>query len=111
MFTILNPEKNYWDCYTTLDVEEETGEILDDAVFRRNVALEELFNFEFEIVEMEFGTDLPQSFYDVAEIVAKCFDRTNNFMLDINMLNDSGYNKHSAFMNDRAVIYFLEAIE
>ncbi len=58
-FTILNPEKNYWDCYTTLDVEEETGEILDDAVFRRNVALEELFNFEFEIVEMEFGTDLP----------------------------------------------------
>lgn len=53
----------------------------------------------------------PQSFYDVAEIVAKCFDRTNNFMLDINMLNDSGYNKHSAFMNDRAVIYFLEAIE
>lgn len=180
-FTILNPEKNYWDCYTTLDVEEETGEILDDAVFRRNVALEELFNFEFEIVEMEFYTDLPaelsnaimsgddvydaaftkpdqsfsvftsgdaiypiashmalcrnmfdgagemlisfdsehmpvfddppQSFYDVAEIVAKCFDRTNNFMLDINMLNDSGYNKHSAFMNDRAVIYFLEAIE
>lgn len=64
-FTILNPEKNFWDCYTTLDVEEETGEILDDAVFRRNVALEELFNFEFEIVEMEFGTDLPAELSNV----------------------------------------------
>ncbi len=47
---ILNSSTN-WGFYTTLDLDEATGESLDDAVYERNSKLEEKFNFEFEIIE------------------------------------------------------------
>ena len=40
-----------WGFYTTLDLDEATGESLDDAVYERNSKLEEKFNFEFEVTE------------------------------------------------------------
>lgn len=47
---ILNSSTN-WGFYTTIDLDEATGESLDDAVFERNSKLEEKFNFEFEVTE------------------------------------------------------------
>lgn len=49
-FPILNSSTN-WGFYTTIDLDEATGESLDDAVFERNSKLEEKFNFEFEVTE------------------------------------------------------------
>ena len=49
-FTILNLE-NVWQMYTYIDLESQTGEIIDDAVYDRNRALEERFNFKLNVVE------------------------------------------------------------
>lgn len=49
-FTILNTAQDY-DFYTTLDLEEQTGDSVDDEIYNRNRALEERYNFVFEINE------------------------------------------------------------
>ena len=51
-FTILNTSQTY-NFYSYLDFEEATGETLDDAIYERNRAVEELYNFTLEIVEYE----------------------------------------------------------
>lgn len=47
-FMILDTKQEYG-FYTTLDVEGETGEALDDAIYKRNRFLEEQFNFRLKI--------------------------------------------------------------
>ena len=49
-FTFLNLEPT-WDMYTYLDLDSLTGEIVDDAVYDRNRALEERFNFSLKVAE------------------------------------------------------------
>ena len=49
---VLNSSTN-WGFYTTIDLDEATGESLDDAVFARNSKLEEKFNFEFDVTEAD----------------------------------------------------------
>lgn len=51
-FSILNSSTT-WGFYTTLDLEAETGDVLDDAVYRRNTLLEDKLNFEFEVTEID----------------------------------------------------------
>lgn len=51
-FSILNSSTT-WGFYTTLDLEAETGDVLDDAVYRRNSLLEDKLNFEFEVTEID----------------------------------------------------------
>ncbi|MBQ8510769.1 MAG: extracellular solute-binding protein [Clostridia bacterium] len=50
VFTIFN-SSNSWSFYTTMDLEETTGDSLDDAVYNRNRNIEERFNIVFEVVE------------------------------------------------------------
>ncbi|MBQ8509506.1 MAG: hypothetical protein IJ493_06315 [Clostridia bacterium] len=54
-FSILNSTNTYGQ-YTTLDLEEATGDILDDAVYNRNRAMEERFHFTFDITEEAIET-------------------------------------------------------
>ncbi len=54
-FTFLNSSTN-WSFYTDLDFEEATGDILDDAVYRRNTTVEEKFNCNFVVVEEDIDT-------------------------------------------------------
>ncbi len=49
-FTMMNTNQTY-QFYQTLDLEEATGDSLDDAVYNRNRALEERYNFTFETIE------------------------------------------------------------
>lgn len=49
-FTILNTAQNY-NFYTTLDIEEQTGDPVDDAIFNRNRFLEDTFNMKIVIDE------------------------------------------------------------
>ena len=51
-FSILNSSTT-WGFYTTLDLEAETGDVLDDAVYRRNSLLEDKLNFEFDVTEID----------------------------------------------------------
>ena len=53
-FSILNSSTT-WGFYTTLDLEAETGDVLDDTVYRRNFLLEVKLNFEFEVSEIDIG--------------------------------------------------------
>jgi len=46
-FKVLNFE-TYCSTYMTLDIEEQTGEALDDAVFKRNSKVEEALNFKLK---------------------------------------------------------------
>ena len=43
-FTFLNIDKGTWDFYTTIVNEEQTGEVLDDAIYLRNRIIEDKFN-------------------------------------------------------------------
>lgn len=58
-FTILNLEPT-WDMYTYLDLESQTGEIIDDAVYERNRALEERFKFKLNVVEFAINDLITQ---------------------------------------------------
>ncbi|MBQ8510367.1 MAG: hypothetical protein IJ493_10730 [Clostridia bacterium] len=50
-FKILN-FSDFWDCYMRIDLDEQTGEMVDDAVFNRNRLVEDKLNFQLvEIVE------------------------------------------------------------
>ena len=46
-FTILSPTNN-WGIIDTIDVETQNGELLNDAIYERNVRLMEQYNFKFE---------------------------------------------------------------
>ncbi len=48
--SILN-STTHWGCYTTMDLEQENGDILDDAVYKRNRFAEETFHMTLDIVE------------------------------------------------------------
>ena len=54
-FTILNSITN-WGFYTTFDLEEQTGDTLDDAVFNRNRKVEEMFNVKLLGVDEDIGS-------------------------------------------------------
>ncbi|MCI8387463.1 MAG: extracellular solute-binding protein [Clostridiales bacterium] len=51
-FTILNTSQNY-SFYSYIDFESETGDTLDDIIYKRNRTVEEKFNFKMEVVEFE----------------------------------------------------------
>ena len=53
-FKVLN-FTDYYNCYVNLDLDEMTGETVDDAVFNRNRRLEERFNFKMVEVKQEFA--------------------------------------------------------
>ena len=51
---------NIWSCqmdvfYGNLDVEEETGDVLDDSIYKRNRKIEERFNFTFKELAQDIG--------------------------------------------------------
>jgi len=52
-FTILNYE-SIWNCYVHLDFEEQTGEQLDDAVYNRNRYVEEMLNFDLNVIRQTY---------------------------------------------------------
>lgn len=52
-FNVLNFE-SIWSCYVHLDFAEQTGEMLDDAVFKRNSKVEEALNIKFNEVEEKY---------------------------------------------------------
>ena len=54
-FTVLNSTTT-WGFYTTFDLEEQTGDTLDDAVFNRNRKVEEMFNVKLLGVDEDIGT-------------------------------------------------------
>ena len=47
IFTLLNVNTT-WDFYTTIVHEAQTGEILDDAIYKRNLTVEEKFNVKLK---------------------------------------------------------------
>ncbi len=53
-FTILDSEQD-WGMYSKLDVEEQNGEPLDDAVFERNSYVEEKFDVDIKVVMQPIG--------------------------------------------------------
>nr|MBQ4320074.1 extracellular solute-binding protein [Clostridia bacterium] len=52
----MNPTKSTWGHYFDIDFKEETGEILDDAVYARNRKAEEMFNFKINVYEESIDT-------------------------------------------------------
>ena len=53
-FKVIN-FSDYYNCYVRLDLDEMTGETVDDAVFNRNRRVEDKLNFEIEEIIEEFG--------------------------------------------------------
>lgn len=53
-FTILNSTTT-WGFYTTFDLEEQTGDTLDDTIFQRNRKVEEAFNVTLVGVDKDIG--------------------------------------------------------
>ncbi len=54
-FTVLNSTTT-WGFYTTFDLEEQTGDTLDDAVFNRNRKVEEMFNVKLLGADEDIGS-------------------------------------------------------
>lgn len=56
-FTFLSPAKypDMWQMHTDMDFETQTGEPLDDALYSRNIALEERYNFTISEKAMPSG--------------------------------------------------------
>ncbi|MBE6612965.1 MAG: extracellular solute-binding protein [Ruminococcaceae bacterium] len=55
VFAILNTTNSYGQ-YTTIDLPEATGDILDDAVYNRNRRMEERFNFVMEVTDKDVNS-------------------------------------------------------
>ncbi len=55
-FNILNLDVQYG-CYVRVDFEEQTGEQLDEAVYKRNRFVEEQLNFNFNEIILERGSE------------------------------------------------------
>ena len=53
-FKVIN-FSDYYNCYVRLDLDEMTGETVDDAVFNRNRRVEEKLNFKMNEIIEEFG--------------------------------------------------------
>ncbi len=51
-YSVLNPSTT-WNYYTTFNLEEQTGDALDDTVFARNRFIEEKFNTVIEVHEVD----------------------------------------------------------
>ncbi len=92
-FTILNADMTGWQFYSYLDFEEQTGEVLDDAVFLRNRNMEERYNFTLEDIEGSVDTNFNDyriaitagdDAYDVC--FARC-DRFGSFVTDNMVFN------------------------
>ncbi|MBO5218143.1 MAG: hypothetical protein J6C52_01855 [Clostridia bacterium] len=92
-FTILNSDTTRWGFYAYIDFEDQTGEMLDDAVYNRNRGLEERYNFKLEVVteDVDKNHELYKTailagddVYDVAYI--RC-DRLSPFILDGYLIN------------------------
>lgn len=49
--TLLNTDMTCWSFYSYIDFEEQSGEILDDAMYMRNRGMEERYNFTLEVVD------------------------------------------------------------
>ncbi len=53
-FKVLNLDE-FYSCYTKVDVQEQTGETVDDAVYNRNRRIEERFNIKIKEINEHFG--------------------------------------------------------
>ena len=53
-FKILNFEVQSW-AYTVMAVEEQTGEVIDDAIYMRNAAVEETLNIKINDIRVTWG--------------------------------------------------------
>ncbi len=81
-FTILNADMTHWTFYSYIDFEEQSGEVLDDAVFLRNRNMEERYNFTLDGIEGSIDTNFND--YRVAitagdDTYDVCFARYDRF--------------------------------
>ncbi len=92
-FTILNADMTHWKFYSYIDFEEQSGEVLDDAIFLRNRNMEDRYNFVLEGIEGSIDTNFND--YRVAitagddayDICFARYDRFGSFVTDGMILN------------------------
>ena len=53
-FRILNFNE-FWSCYVRVDIQEQTGEVVDDAVWKRNRGIEDRFGIKISEITEEFN--------------------------------------------------------
>ncbi len=73
-----------------LMAEEETGDLVNDAVFQRNLAIEEAYNLNFEMFEAEpnVGADMIKNFVLSGDTTYQLYQATQHNGLDTMILND-----------------------
>lgn len=52
-FRILNFDE-FWDCYVRIDIPEQTGEVVDDMVYKRNRGIEDRFKINIKEISQPF---------------------------------------------------------
>ena len=73
-----------------LMAEEETGDLVNDAVFQRNIAVEEAYNLKFNMFESEpnVGADMIKNFVLSGDTTYQLYQATQHNGLDTMILND-----------------------
>ena len=73
-----------------LAAEEETGDLVNDAIFQRNLAIEEAYNLKFNMVEAEpnVGADMIKNFVLSGDQTYQFYQATQHNGLDTMILND-----------------------
>ncbi len=73
-----------------LVAEEETGDLVNDAIFQRNLAIEEAYNLKFTMVEAEpnVGADMIKNFVLSGDQTYQFYQATQHNGLDTMILND-----------------------
>ena len=73
-----------------LVAEEETGDLVNDAIFQRNLAIEEAYNLKFNMVEAEpnVGADMIKNFVLSGDQTYQFYQATQHNGLDTMILND-----------------------
>ena len=73
-----------------LVAEEETGDLVNDAIFQRNLAIEEAYNLKFNMVEAEpnVGADMIKNFVLSGDKTYQFYQATQHNGLDTMILND-----------------------
>ena len=111
-FTFLMPAADMWDMHCTMDLEAQTGEPLDDAIYNRNRDIEDKYNFKIEVIY----TDKGNAYYEIGNVLRtdvmagdNTYDAaymcgtyvgslvTEDLLMDLNTLN--GLNLDEAWWN------------
>ncbi len=97
-----------WNYYTTFDLEEQTGEVLDDTIFDRNRFIEDTFNIKLKVTDY-VTTELSQhlinvilsseDLYDISYVLGSRFTTLFNTNYLTNLDDVSGFNFDEEWWN------------